>query len=105
MKYYSKKYGTYWKIETNKDIFKGINNSKELHNAAYQFLKDGNKNFSIIDKLNNDNVVRFIGDLTGEYFYGSNIKKLNHQQKKMKYRMTPSIDDLIENAHVFCLIL
>ncbi len=32
----SKKYGTYFEIKTNKDIFKNLTNTKDLKKAAYQ---------------------------------------------------------------------
>lgn len=95
-----KNHGTYWDVETNKDIFKNITNVKTIQKKALDFIKKGNKNFDIQDILNDNSTIRFINKLSGEYVYGSNSQTLNQEQLKNKMRIAPSVDDLINNAPI-----
>ena len=96
----NKKYGTYWNIETGKDIFKNLKTKKELRQSAIEYLKNGNENFDIVDSLNKDDTVRFIRKSGEEYVYGKNSQKLTNEEYKQKMRIAPSIDDLIDNATI-----
>lgn len=90
----------YLNIESKKDIFKGINDIKELQKKVYEYILNGNKNFSyIIDKINNKQI-KFIRISAKEYIYGISNKKLQGKHYYEKMRMAPSIDDLIKNAYI-----
>ena len=96
----SKEYGQYWHVDSSKDIFKNIKNKKDIKNAVYDYILNGNKNYGVItDKLNNKNV-EFIRISANEYVYGRNSKDLNSEDYTKKMRMSPSIDDLINNASI-----
>ena len=96
----SSKYGQYWNVETKKDIFRNINDSKTLQDVAYKYILNGNINFdTIIDKIDGKNV-EFRRVSAKEYVYGRNNKKLQGNQYQEKMRTAPSIDDLIENASI-----
>lgn len=93
-----KKYGSYWNIETGKDIFKGITNKSDLMNKAFNYLVNGNKNFKVIkDKVNGEEI-QFRRISGKEYVRGRSNYKLSTTHYEQKMRMAPSIDDLIENA-------
>lgn len=96
----SKEYGQYWHVDSYKDIFSNITNKKDLKNIVYNYILNGNKNYGVItDKLNNKNV-EFIRISANEYVYGRNSKDLNSEDYTKKMRMSPSIDDLINNASI-----
>ena len=96
----SKKYGSYWQVETNKDIFNNIKNRKTLREKAFDYILNGNKNFKeIIDKIDGKEV-QFRRISAREYIYGTNAQKLSNQNYNKKMRLAPSIDDLINNATI-----
>ena len=91
---------TDWKIKSNKDIFKGIDNIKELPKKAYAYILNGNSNFKyIIDTIDNKKI-RFARISAKEYVYGRNNKNLKGNEYQEKMRTAPSIDDLIEHARI-----
>ena len=94
------KLGNYWQVENSKDIFKGINNIKELKSKALDYLLNGNTNFEYVVDTIDGKPVKFIRISAKEYVYGRNNKKLQSNQYQKKMRMAPSIDDLIENANI-----
>lgn len=98
--FYDKVYGRCLEIKTNKDIFKTINDTKELKDAAYEFILNGNKNFqTITDRIDNKEI-KFARISAKEYVYGRNSQKLKKELYVQKMRMAPSIDDLINNASI-----
>lgn len=95
-----KHYGSYWNIETRKDIFNNITNKKALQSKAYDYILNGNKNFeTIIDKVNNKEV-KFTRISAREFVYGRNGQNLQGELYNQKMRTAPSIDDLINNASI-----
>ncbi len=87
----------YWQIESEKDIFRGINETSALRKAAYNFIlhgDKGNKIFGLIDGKN----LEFIRVSAREYVYGRQSQTLTEEAYKQKMRMSTSIIDLIDNA-------
>ena len=75
----SKKFGSYWQVKTNKDIFNNIKNRKTLREKAFDYILNGNNNFKeIIDKINGKEV-QFRRISAREYIYGTNAQKLSNQ--------------------------
>ncbi len=89
----------YWQIESEKDIFKGITNTKELRNAAYNFILRGDKGEKIVDLIDGEKL-EFIRISAKEYVYGKASQSLSEQEYKQKMRMSTSIIDLIDNASI-----
>lgn len=90
---------SYWQIETDKDIFKGIVNVKELQKAAFNYILNGDKGNKIIDLIDGKKL-EFIRVSAEEYVYGKASKSLSPDEYKQKMRMSTSIIDLIENASI-----
>lgn len=90
---------SYWQIETDKDIFKGITTVKGLQSAAYNYILNGDKG-NVITTLIDGEELRFIRVSAEEYVYGKASKKLSEGEYKQKMRMATSIIDLIENASI-----
>ena len=97
---YDNDYGTYWNIEENKDSFKEIKDFNILKNNTFSFIHNGNSYFESIDTLNNNIKIKYVNISAKEYIYGSNSKKLNKQLLYLKFRISPSIDDLLKNAQI-----
>lgn len=76
-------------------LFKNCKNRKELQKLAFEYIKNGNKNFEVKDILNDNKTIRFIRKGANEFVYGTNSKKIFNNEYKYKMRLTPSIDDLI----------
>ena len=89
----------YWQIESEKDIFKGIKNSKALKNAAYNYILRGDKGNKIVGLIDGQNL-DFIRVSANEYVYGKQSQTLSEEAYKQKMRMSTSIIDLIDNADV-----
>ena len=87
----------YWQIETDKDIFNGINTVKGLQSAAYNYILNGNKGDKVIGLIDGENL-EFIRVSAKEYVYGDSSKSLSTEEYKQKMRMSTSIIDLIDNA-------
>lgn len=96
---YSNKYGTYWNVETGKDIFKG-KTRRELQKSAYNYILNGNNNFEVINDVIDGKTVKFIRISANEYTRGRNSQKLSNDEYNKKMRIAPSIDDLINNAEI-----
>nr|MBP3258824.1 hypothetical protein [Bacilli bacterium] len=95
-----KKYGKCLIIQNKKDLFKDIKNIKELQEKAYDYILNGNRNFTtIIDKIDSK-IVQFKRISAKEYLYGTNSKNLSKKDYKHKMRIVPSIDDLISFADI-----
>ena len=90
---------SYWQIETDKDIFKGITTVKGLQKAAYNYILNGDKG-NVITALIDGEELRFIRVSAEEYVYGKASKKLSEEEYKQKMRMATSIIDLVENASI-----
>jgi hypothetical protein len=97
---YDNDYGTYWHIEENKDTFKEINEFTKLRKSAFNVINSGNEKFNNIDLLNMNKKVTYARKSAAEYIYGSNSKKLNKDLLYLKFRISPSIDDLMNNAMI-----
>lgn len=96
----NKKYGSYWEVETKKDIFSGINSKRGLQQAALDYIIKGNKNFEVIKDVINGEEIQFRRISGQEYIYGTSNEKLSTSEYKQKMRIAPSIDDLINNAPI-----
>ena len=90
---------SYWQIETDKDIFKGIETVKGLQDAAYNYILNGDKGDKITDLIDGKEL-NFIRVSAKEYVYGEASKTLSTEEYKQKMRMSTSIIDLIENASI-----
>ena len=86
---YDNNYGTIWKVEEDKDIFRDYN-SLELRKNTMKFLKENDVLFKSIDMLNDNKVIKFIKKGINEYIYGTNSKKLNKNLLDLKMRIAPS---------------
>lgn len=94
------KLGNYWQVDDSKDIFKGINNVKDLQHKAYDYLFNGNSNFEYITDTIDNKQVKFARISAKEYVYGRSNRNLQGNQYQEKMRTAPSIDDLIKNADI-----
>ena len=94
------KLGNYWQVDDSKDIFKGINNVKDLQRKAYDYLFNGNSNFEYITDTIDNKQVKFARISAKEYVYGRSNRNLQGNQYQEKMRTAPSIDDLIKNADI-----
>ena len=90
---------SYWQIETEKDIFAGIDTVNELQKAAYNFILNGDKGNKIFGTIDGAKI-EFIRVSAREYVYGEASKTLTTEEYKQKMRMSTSIIDLIENASI-----
>lgn len=90
---------SYWQIETDKDIFKGISAVKELQNAAYDYILNGDKGDKVVGLIDGKNL-EFIRVSAKEYVYGDASTNLTTEEYKQKMRMSTSIIDLIDNAYI-----
>ena len=90
---------SYWQIETEKDIFAGIESVNELQKAAYDFILNGDKGNKIFGTIDGAKI-EFIRVSAREYVYGEASKTLTTEEYKQKMRMSTSIIDLIENASI-----
>ena len=90
---------SYWQIETDKDIFKGIKSVKGLQRAAFNYILNGDKGNKIIDLIDGKRL-EFIRVSAKEYVYGEASKDLTTEEYKQKMRMSTSIIDLVENASI-----
>ena len=96
---------TYWEIESDKDIFKGLTTKEELRDAAYKFLL-GNRDNKVVLTDGNGNNIEFIRLSADEFAYGKRSQELydltndnlNIYEKKM--RMIPSLQDILLNTSV-----
>ena len=97
------KYGSYWKIDDSKDIFKNEKDIKKLQIKVANYIK--NNNVPIINPLNNQKIL-FINASAKEYIYGKQSQLLsktdinydNYYQNKL--RLIMSLDDLIKNSTI-----
>ncbi len=93
----------YWQVETEQDIFKGIESTKELQKKAFEYILRGNKGERVEDIINGEKL-KFTRISAEEYVYGIQSQKLskadtnNEGLYDKKMRLSPSILDLIENA-------
>ena len=90
---------SYWQIETDKDIFAGIDEVNGLQKAAYNFILHGDKGSKVTDLIDGKKL-EFIRVSAREYVYGEASKKLSTEEYKQKMRMATSVIDLIENASI-----
>lgn len=89
----------YWQIESDKDIFKGLKKTKELQDAAYDYILHGYKGEEVSGIVDGENL-KFIRRSAEEYLYGEASEELSNKEYRQKMRMSPSIVDLIENASI-----
>ena len=89
----------YWQIESNKDIFKGIQSTSQLKKAAYNYILHGDKGNKIVGLIDGKNL-EFVRVSAREYVYGTQSQNLSEEAYKQKMRMSTSIIDLIENANI-----
>lgn len=89
----------YWQIDTDKDIFKNLSETKDLQNAAFNFILKGDKGERVTDIIDGEEL-QFRRVSASEYLYGTDSKTLDSDSYKQKMRMSPSILDLIENATI-----
>ena len=97
---YDNNYGTYWHIEESKDNFREISDFKELRKKTFDLIYCGNKIFNNTDSLNKDKKLIYARKSASEYIYGSNSKKLNKCLLCLKFRISPSVEDLMNNAMI-----
>ena len=90
---------SYWQIETDKDIFNGIDSIKGLQTAAYNYILNGYKGNKIVGLIDGKKL-DFIRVSAREYVYGDSSRSLSTEEYKQKMRMSTSIIDLIENASI-----
>ena len=88
---------SYWLIETERDIFRGITDVNTLQKVAFNFILRGDKGNKIVDIIDGK-PLNFIRLSAGEYVYGRNSHTLTEEEYKQKMRISTSIIDLIENA-------
>ena len=100
------KYGNrYWHIETDKDIFKGITDTKQLQKKAYEFILHGDKG-EAVNEIVDGEPLEFKRISAEEYVYGkqsrilSKSDKGNHGLYNKKMRIIPSVLDLIQYSNV-----
>ena len=89
----------YWNVDTDKDIFKSLTTVKQLQNAAYDFILNGEKGERVTDIIDGEEL-QFRRISAKEYVYGTASKKLGDTEYKQKMRLSPSVIDLIENATI-----
>lgn len=87
----------YWQIESEKDIFRGMNETSALRKAAYNFILHGDKGKKILGLIDGKNL-EFIRVSAREYVYGRQSQTLTEEAYKQKMRMSTSVIDLIDNA-------
>jgi hypothetical protein len=87
----------YWHIETEKDIFKHIANTKELQRAAFDFILHGEKGENV-NEIIDGKYLKFIRLSGDEYLRGTQSRTLNRKNYNQKMRIVPSVIDLIANA-------
>ncbi|MGI6349513.1 MAG: hypothetical protein ACOXZ0_06315, partial [Eubacteriales bacterium] len=87
----------YWHIETHKDIFSGITDTKELQKRAYDYILHGDKGEQVKSIINGEELL-FTRISAREYLYGTQSKGLQRDEYNQKMRLAPSVLDLIENA-------
>lgn len=93
----------YWNVETEKDIFNGIENVKNLKKEAFNYLLHGFKGEEVNEIIDGE-PLKFIRISANEYLYGIQSKKLIESDTEReglyskKMRIAPSVVDLIENA-------
>lgn len=92
----------YWKIDTHKDIFKGLQTTKEIEKAAFEYIlqqRDGNV---VVDAIDGKKM-SFIR-ISAEEFTNSeesqNLKKNDSVAFAQKMRLIPSLEDLAGSASV-----
>jgi len=99
---YDSKGNKYWKIETEKDIFKGLKTTEELKKAAYKYIIGMRDNNVVVDAIDGKKM-SFLR-VSAEEFTKSNesqeLKQTNPMLFAQKMRLIPSIDDLAANANI-----
>ena len=92
----------YWKIDTQKDIFKDLQTTKEIEKAAFDYIlqqRDGNV---IVDAIDGKKM-SFIRISAEEFTNSEESQQLKQNDPvafAQKMRLIPSLDDLAENANV-----
>ena len=89
----------YWSIDTKKDIFGNLSSTKELQNAAYDYILHGEKGEHVKDVIDGEEL-QFRRISAKEFVYGEASKALTNEAYKQKMRLSPSIIDLIDNAFI-----
>ncbi len=99
---YDSKGNKYWKIETEKDIFKGLKTTEEYKEVAYKYILGMRNNNVVVDAIDGKKM-SFIR-LSAEEFTHSEesqeLKDINPMMFAQKMRLIPSIDDLAANANI-----
>lgn len=98
---YDKFGNKYWRIETSKDIFAGINSTEQIEKAAYDYLLE-NRDYNVVLDTVDGKKIKFIR-LSADEFTKSkssqNLKGNNPVVFKQKMRLIPSLQDLLLNAN------
>ncbi len=89
----------YWQVETKKDIFASLSSVKELQNAAYDYILNGEKGERVTDIIDGEEL-QFRRISAKEFVYGTASKTLGKDTYKQKMRLSPSVIDLIDNANI-----
>jgi len=103
---YSGECNTCIKINTDKDIFNGIEDVKKLQRLAFDYILNGNTNYEIITDIIDNKVIKFVRISAQEYVYGKQSRLLGESDKNndgfylYKMRIVPSIGDLISKSTI-----
>ena len=92
----------YWHIETEDDIFSGLQTIKDFEKAAVQYIMDAKNKKTVIHAVDGKQMT-FIR-LSAEEFTNSKesqmLKRTNSELFKQKMRMLPSLENILLNTSV-----